>query len=285
MTELVADIYVRVSTEDQAKNGVSKDDQIARGKAAVMNRADLKLGKIIVDECSSKTPLYKRRGGSLLQERLASGKTKMVVVTKMDRAFRTTTEIIETVTRWGDEGISFTCLDQGFPIDTSNSMGRFLLTIFAGMAQFERDQIAERTKAGLDHIKEKLANGEEHVSKRSGRIVTRLGNPNSKGDTQSMKEARFRRTTVTDEFAVEKLPIFMEVIRDLHLRGTKATYDNVCHELNKRGQRTRQGYAWNPASWMRMWQRICGGRMELATDRYRTDPEWCLAQPALADVK
>ena len=280
MSEIVADLYVRVSTDEQAKNGVSKDDQIQKGKALISGRADLTLGKVIVDDCSTKTPMWKRKGGKHLLNRLNTGQSRAVVVTKMDRAFRTTTEIIETVTKWGDEGVSFICTDQNFPIDTSNSMGRFILTMFAGLAQFERDQVGERTKSALGHIKAHLDEHGEYTSKKSGKTITCLGNPKSRGGTkESMAEARMKKTEKADQFAVQIYPSVCEVIRDLHLRDEKTTYDGIAHELNKRKIRTRTHRAWTAASFQRMWLRIAGHRMQLTTDRYRTDKDYCLSLP------
>ncbi len=41
----------------------------------------------------------------------------------------------------------------GDNLDATNAMGKFVLTILAGMAQMERELIAERTKAALAHVK------------------------------------------------------------------------------------------------------------------------------------
>ena len=38
-------------------------------------------------------------------------------------------------------------------VDTTNSMGRFFLTVIGGMAELESGQISERTKAAMKHIK------------------------------------------------------------------------------------------------------------------------------------
>jgi DNA invertase Pin-like site-specific DNA recombinase len=53
----------------------------------------------------------------------------------------------------------------------------FLLHLFAALAEKERALISQRTKAGLGKLKEKVARGETWISKRSGRLVTKLGNP------------------------------------------------------------------------------------------------------------
>ena len=56
--------------------------------------------------------------------------------------------LVETVEELGKRGVAFKVLT-GAPIDTTSPVGKFMFAIFAGLAAFERDQIVERTKAGL----------------------------------------------------------------------------------------------------------------------------------------
>lgn len=70
-----------------------------------------------------------------------------VVVWKLDRLGRSITDLIEIVQFIEDCGARFVSLtDQ---IDTSSATGKFFFHIIAAMAQWERDMISERTKAGM----------------------------------------------------------------------------------------------------------------------------------------
>jgi DNA invertase Pin-like site-specific DNA recombinase len=71
-----------------------------------------------------------------------------VVVYKLDRISRSTKHLIELCELFQEKGVDFISIQDS--IDTSTSMGKFIFTIMSGLAQLERDIIAERTKAGLE---------------------------------------------------------------------------------------------------------------------------------------
>ena len=70
-----------------------------------------------------------------------------LVVWKLDRLARSTRQLIETIELLRTRDIAFRCLTQDF--NTSTSSGRLVFTLFAALAEFERDLIRERTLAGL----------------------------------------------------------------------------------------------------------------------------------------
>jgi DNA invertase Pin-like site-specific DNA recombinase len=71
----------------------------------------------------------------------------VVAVTKLDRLGRSTRELLELIDRIGKAGASFRSL--GDPLwDTSSAQGRLLSTLLAGIAEFERELIRERTGEG-----------------------------------------------------------------------------------------------------------------------------------------
>jgi DNA invertase Pin-like site-specific DNA recombinase len=70
-----------------------------------------------------------------------------VVVWKLDRLGRSLKDLIELITKMKNLGVTFVSIQDG--IDTSTATGRFTFNIFASLAEFEREIISERTKAGL----------------------------------------------------------------------------------------------------------------------------------------
>ena len=80
-----------------------------------------------------------------LMEHVRSG--DVVVIWKLDRLGRSLRNLVELVSQLMDKGVGLKSLND--PIDTSTSQGRLIFNIFASLAEFERDVIQERTKAGL----------------------------------------------------------------------------------------------------------------------------------------
>jgi DNA invertase Pin-like site-specific DNA recombinase len=86
----------------------------------------------------------------------------IVIVTKLDRLGRSTRELLDLIDRIGKAGASFRSI--GDPLwDTSSARGRLLSTLLAGIAEFERELIRERTGEGR---KRALANGVKFGRKR-----------------------------------------------------------------------------------------------------------------------
>jgi DNA invertase Pin-like site-specific DNA recombinase len=75
-------------------------------------------------------------------------KGDVLVIWKLDRLGRSIKHLMEVVDGLTKRGVGFKVL-QGAPIDTTTSQGKLVFTIFAGLAEFERDVIRERTVAGL----------------------------------------------------------------------------------------------------------------------------------------
>src|SRR5437588_210764 len=123
--------YARVSTQDQTLD-LQKD-------------ALKKIGctKIFTDTASGAQA--ERKGLEEALEFLREGDT--LVVWRLDRLGRSLKHLIETITNLNKRKIGFQSLTES--IDTTNSNGRLIFNIFASLAEFERDLIRERTKAGL----------------------------------------------------------------------------------------------------------------------------------------
>ncbi|GAA4443178.1 recombinase family protein [Pontibacter saemangeumensis] len=123
--------YARVSTQDQ-KLELQTDalthygcGQLFREKKSGRNKERPELEKMI--------------------NQLRAGDT--VVVWKLDRLGRSLRDLIDLVAEFKERGVEFVSLQDG--INTATPTGRFTFNIFASLAEFEREIIRERTKAGL----------------------------------------------------------------------------------------------------------------------------------------
>jgi site-specific DNA recombinase len=145
--------YIRVSTEDQAREGISLGNQESKIRAYA-DLHDLELVDVIRDEGISGKSL-ERPGFERLQGILDEGKAQAVIVYKLDRLSRKTIDILNTLEAWEKREIVFHSITDN--IDTKTAAGKFLLTILSALAQMERDLIAERT---IDALSFKKKNGE-----------------------------------------------------------------------------------------------------------------------------
>lgn len=80
-----------------------------------------------------------------------------IVVWKLDRLGRSVKDLVDLVNRFHELKVEFTSLTEG--IDTSTPGGQLVFHIFAGIAEFERDLIRERTRAGLQAARARGRNG------------------------------------------------------------------------------------------------------------------------------
>ncbi len=99
--------------------------------------------RIFVDKASGK--LESRPAHDALLDQARPGDT--VVVWRLDRLGRSLRHLIETVAHLEHRGIAFVSLTEN--IDTSTPGGRLVFHVFGALAEFERDLIRERTRAGL----------------------------------------------------------------------------------------------------------------------------------------
>lgn len=123
--------YARVSTEDQ-----NLDSQT---RALKLHGCD----HIVTDKISGSK--RDRPGLARVLKELAEGDT--LVVWKIDRLGRSLQHLIQIVDELGRRGVHFVSLTNN--IDTTTPQGRFVFHLMGALAEMEREQIRERTRAGL----------------------------------------------------------------------------------------------------------------------------------------
>lgn len=78
----------------------------------------------------------------------------VIVVWKLDRLARSTRDLLETIETIQEAGAKFQSISEPWA-DTTTHAGKMIMTIFAGIAEFERDLIRERTGAGREAAKKR----------------------------------------------------------------------------------------------------------------------------------
>lgn len=197
--------YIRVSTDEQAREGISLDSQKAK-ITAYCELNDIELVDIIEDAGKSGKDLN-REGIQSLLSMIKARQVDAIVVYKLDRLSRRVKDTLSIMDLVEKKGIAFHSITER--IDTKSAMGKFFLNIMASMNQWERDTISERTRDALQH---KIRNGE-----RAGQIPYGW---NVSEDGKTLVENPKEQEAIV-------------LIRVLH--GEGYSYRAICRELDKEG--------------------------------------------------
>lgn len=140
-------IYLRVSTEEQAKEGFSIHAQ----KEKLTSYAKVNDWKIVdyyIDDGISAKNIKDRPNINRLIEDVKNGKVNNVLVYKLDRLTRSVKDLINLIEIFEEYKCSFNSLTE--KLDTTNAVGRMFIKIIGIFAEFERENLAERVSFGYE---------------------------------------------------------------------------------------------------------------------------------------
>lgn len=140
--------YVRVSTDRQAEDGVSLDAQKAK-LAAWCSFNDAELVEVHEDAQTGKRADNREGLQAALDAVCRVG--GVLVVYSLSRLARNTKETLEIAERLERAGANLVSLSER--IDTTSAAGKMVFRMLAVLAEFERDQLAERTHAAMSYMK------------------------------------------------------------------------------------------------------------------------------------
>jgi site-specific DNA recombinase len=144
--------YIRVSTEEQAREGISLSMQ--RSKiTAYCALEELELVDIIEDAGISGCSIRNRPGVQQVLQMVRDQKIDAVVIFKLDRLARNTQEALSIATLCQGRGVSLHSITE--KLDTQSAVGKFFFTLLASLAEMERALIGERIQAVMDLKKER----------------------------------------------------------------------------------------------------------------------------------
>lgn len=142
--------YCRVSTEGQALDGVSLEAQRARIEAwSTANGCELLDVHVDAGLSGSRAD----RPGLLAAIAQATGHRAALVVYSLSRLARSTRDTLEIGEHLEKAGADLVSLSER--IDTTSAAGKMIFRMLAVLAEFERDQVSERTRAAMRHMKSK----------------------------------------------------------------------------------------------------------------------------------
>jgi putative DNA-invertase from lambdoid prophage Rac len=140
--------YARVSTERQADEGVSLDEQIRRIEGRALEQG-WQIVEIFVERgVSGSVPLGNRPEGARLLAVLQPG--DIVIAAKLDRMFRSALDALGVIRDFQRQRISLWLLDLGGDV-SGDGISKLVLTILVAFAEFERERIGERIRDAKRH--------------------------------------------------------------------------------------------------------------------------------------
>ena len=218
-----AALYLRVSTQEQARSGVSMGAQEERLRAYCA-AVGLDVASVIREEgVSAGKPLQARPGGDKMLKVLSANGAQHVVALKLDRLFRSTEDALYWTQQFEQRGITLHLADMGGQnLNTNSAMGRMMLTLLASFAEFEKNLIAERTAIALEH------------KKRNGKVY---GHP-----PYGVDVSEDGKDLVPNEAEQKTLKYIFQ------WRGEGASLYVVATRLNDLGVPGKKGGKWHPAT-------------------------------------
>jgi len=215
---ITAAIYLRVSTEDQAeKYGMDVQNEKCRAMATVKGWP---VAAAFRDDGISGTVDEKERPGlAALIAAAEAGQINALIVAALDRLGRKTRIVLDLVEKLVACGVEIVSCKEN--LDTSTPAGQFVLTIFAGLAQLERDTIVERTTAGR----------------------------NARGRKDGEKGGRIPLGYYRAENGVQVNPVDATIVRRIFARRWQGqTLTTIAQGLNQDRIKTPRGRKWHASS-------------------------------------
>jgi DNA invertase Pin-like site-specific DNA recombinase len=109
--------------------------------------------------CFAKPPRGPKRDRAQLARLLREvGPGDVVLVTRLDRLARSTRDLLNVLAALSERGAAFRSLLDAWA-DTTTPHGRLMLTVLAGLAEFERELIRTRTGEGRARPRQRRAHG------------------------------------------------------------------------------------------------------------------------------
>jgi DNA invertase Pin-like site-specific DNA recombinase len=220
-------LYARVSSDEQATDGVSLLNQQAKLRAFA-DLHDLELVEMIVDAGVSAKNLN-RPGLQQALSLLRKGQADGLVVYKLDRLSRSVADWNHLIDGYFGDRAGKQLMSVSDSIDTRTAAGRLVLNVLMSVAQWERETIAERTRDAMNY---KRARGERLGQIPFGNDLGEDGKTLTRNPTESEAIAHARE-----------------------LRAGGMTLQAITDELNHLGMSTKRGGPWHLTSVVRLLKR------------------------------
>jgi len=220
--------YLRVSTAAQGRSGLGLEAQRA-AVAALADGRGLTISDEFVEIESGKLDARAELEKALRYAKMTGA---VLVIAKLDRLSRNAAFLLTL----RDSGVRFMAADMPDANDLT-------IGIMAVIAQAEREAISKRTAEALGAVRERIRQDGEHQSKRSGRIITRLGNPNGAAALRS-RDGRSCAVRAVADRANDRALELAPLIDRMRVDGIESC-SAIAERLNGHGVLTPRGGRWH----------------------------------------
>lgn len=213
-------IYIRVSTEEQAKDGFS----IAAQKEKLTKYAEVSDWVIFdyyIDDGISGKNIKDRPEMQRMLSDIQSGKVNNILVYKLDRLTRSLMNLMELIQFFEKYNCSLN--SQTERLDTSNAVGRMFVKIIGTFAEFERENLAERVSFGYEE-------------------KTRQGNYTNTNGVFGYDYVVGEQSLLINEEEAEQV----KRIYELYLKGN--SFYKIANTFNFEGIESKRGGTWAAAT-------------------------------------
>lgn len=142
----IAGIYIRVSTEDQAREGFSLGEQEEKLRQ-LCEFKEYKIFKVYQDAGISAKDMEHRPGFQQMMEDMRNGKINYIVAYKLDRVTRSVRDLELLIAELEKYDCYLIC--ERDDVNTSTANGRFFVRMLTVLSQLEIEVVSERTKFGM----------------------------------------------------------------------------------------------------------------------------------------
>lgn len=226
-------IYVRVSTEEQAQEGYSirAQEQKLRDFSRIKEWG---VYDVYIDDGISGKNITDRPAINRMVEDIKNGKVNNVLVFKIDRLTRNTADLIYLVNLFNTYNCAFNSLSES--IDTQTASGRMFIKIIGIFAEFERENIIERTKIGFER---KVREGYTLAAR-----TTSYGYDRKKGEKiQTINEYEASIVREVFHMFVNEHMSYLEIAQKLNSRNIPTKENATWHTRTIKNMLTNCNYA------------------------------------------
>ncbi len=229
--------YLRVSTTKQGVDGLGIEAQ----REAVSGYVTRAGGKVLVEYVEAESG--RRADRPALAKAIAHARNAgaALLIAKLDRLARN----VAFISNLMKSGLEFVAVDMP-------KVNRLTVHILSAVAEYERDMASKRTAEALAAIKSTIRREGFHVSRKSGRKVRKLGNPNIKSVRNEGNAEAVAMVKAKADDRAKRLAHEVAAVKETGVTSARG----IAAALNARGILTPRGKSWDAKTVIRIQERV-----------------------------